>query len=34
MVGSAYVDMYANCGGLTQAEQMFSGFLVRTMMDI
>ena len=29
MVGNALVDMYTNCGGLTQAQEIFSGFLVR-----
>ena len=31
MVGNALVDMYTNCGGLTQAQEIFSGFLVRDM---
>ena len=34
MVGNVLLDMYANCGGLTQAQEFFSGFLVRTTMDI
>ena len=29
VVGNALVDMYTNCGGLTQAQEIFSGFLVR-----
>ena len=29
MVGNALVDMDVNCGGLTQAQEIFSGFLVR-----
>ena len=29
VVGNALVDMYTNCGGLTQAQEVFSGFLVR-----
>ena len=29
MVGNALVDMYANCGGLTQAQEIFSEFVVR-----
>ena len=28
MVGNALVDMYANYGGVTQAQEIFSGFLV------
>ena len=28
MVGNALVDMYANYGGVTQAQEIFIGFLV------